>query len=152
MFGFRSFMKAIIQRVDRASVSVMGSKIGSISKGLLVFIGIQNSDGLEEIYKLSDKLLNLRIFNDNNLKMNLSISEINGELLIISQFTLFANFSKGSRPSFVNAGNPIHAKKIYNEFVNYMNQKKINVQSGEFGADMKIELINSGPATFILDI
>jgi len=152
MFGFRSFMKAIIQRVDRASVSVMGSKIGSISKGLLVFIGIQNSDGLEEIYKLSDKLLNLRIFNDNNLKMNLSISDISGELLIISQFTLFANFSKGNRPSFVDAGNPIHAKKIYNEFVNYMNQKKINVQSGEFGSDMKIELINSGPATFILEI
>ena len=152
MFGFHSFMKAVVQRVDSASVSIHNATRGSISRGLVVFIGVQNSDGLEEIYKLSDKLLNLRIFNDNNLKMNLSLSDISGELLIISQFTLFANCIKGNRPSFINAGSPIHAKKIYNEFVNYMNQKKINVQSGEFGADMKIELINSGPATFILDI
>tara|TARA_B100001758_G_C17979645_1_gene387476 strand:- start:54 stop:512 length:459 start_codon:yes stop_codon:yes gene_type:complete len=152
MFGSRSFMKAVVQRVDSASVSMQGATIGSISQGLLVFIGVQNSDGLKEVSKLSDKLLNLRIFNDKNSKMNLSLADINGELLIISQFTLFANCTKGNRPSFINAGNPIHAKKIYNEFVNYMNQKKINVQSGEFGADMKIELINSGPATFILDI
>jgi len=145
-------MKAIVQRVERASVSIQHNIIGSISLGILVFIAIENTDGLKEIRKLSDKLLNIRIFNDSKSKMNLSLLDINGDLLIISQFTLLANCENGNRPSFVNAGNPIHAKKIYNEFVNYMNQKKINVQSGKFGADMKIELINSGPATFVLDI
>ena len=152
MFGSRSFMKAVVQRVDSASVSMQGATIGSISQGLLVFIGVQNSDGLKEVSKLSDKLLNLRIFNDKNSKMNLSLADINGELLIISQFTLFANCTKGNRPSFINAGNPIHAKKIYNEFVNYMHNKTKLIKSGQFGSNIKVHSVNSGPATFIIDM
>ena len=144
-------MKAVIQRVSSAKVVVNKVVIGQISEGLLVFIGIAQNDQISQALKLADKVCNLRIFNDTNNKINLNLQDINGSLLIISQFTLYANCKKGNRPSFVDAASPVHAKKIYNEFVNYMEQKKINVHSGEFGANMSVSLINSGPATFILD-
>ena len=145
-------MRAIIQRVSKAQVTIDDKIRGTISEGLLIFIGIAQDDSASHVIKLADKILSLRIFNDINEKMNLSVHDIQGSLLIISQFTLYADCKKGNRPSFINAASPVHAKKIYNEFVNYMNQQKINVQSGVFGADMKVSLINSGPSTFILDI
>ena len=145
-------MKVIIQRVNKAQVVVEGKVIGQISEGLLIFLGIGKDDRRAHVIKVADKILNLRLFNDINKKINLSITDIQGSLLIISQFTLYADLKKGNRPSFVKAASPVHAKKIYNEFVNYMTQQKINVQSGQFGADMEVSLTNSGPATFILDI
>ena len=144
-------MRVVIQRVDQAQVLVRGVEVGKIAKGLLVFLGVKDVDGIDTIQKLADKVINLRIFNNDSNKMNLSLLDIDGSLLIVSQFTLYADCSKGNRPSFTNAGSALHAKKIYNEFVNYMVQKNINVQSGEFGAHMEVRLINSGPATFILD-
>ena len=145
-------MKAIIQRVSKAKVTIDDKVRGKISEGLLIFIGIAQDDSMSHVIKLADKILSLRIFNDINKKMNLSVHDIQGNLLIISQFTLYADCNKGNRPSFINAASPVHAKKIYNEFVNYMNQQKINVQSGVFGADMKVSLVNTGPSTFILDV
>jgi len=145
-------MKAIIQRVSKAKVTIDDKVRGKISEGLLIFIGIAQDDSISHVIKLADKILSLRIFNDSNKKMNLSIHDIQGSLLIISQFTLYADCNNGNRPSFINAAPPVHAKKIYNEFVNYMNQQKINVQSGVFGADMKVSLVNIGPSTFILDV
>ena len=145
-------MKAVIQRVSQAEVTIDDKIMGKISEGILIFIGIAQDDRMSHVIKLSDKILNLRIFNDINKKMNLSIHDIQGSLLIVSQFTLYADCKKGNRPSFINAASPVHAKKIYNEFVNYMNQQKLNVQSGVFGADMKVNLINSGPSTFVLDV
>ena len=145
-------MKAIIQRVSKAHVTIDDKITGKISEGLLIFIGITQEDSMSRVIKLADKILSLRIFNDINKKMNLSIYDIQGSLLIISQFTLYADCDNGNRPSFINAASPVHAKKIYNEFVNYMNQQKINVQSGVFGADMKVGLVNTGPSTFILDV
>jgi len=145
-------MRAIIQRVSKAQVAIDNTIRGKISEGLLIFIGIAQDDSMSHVIKLADKILSLRIFNDINKKMNLSVHDIQGNLLIISQFTLYADCNKGNRPSFINAASPVHAKKIYNEFVNYMNQQKINVQSGVFGADMKVSLVNTGPSTFILDV
>ena len=145
-------MKAIIQRVNKAQVTIDDKITGKISEGFLIFVGIAQDDSMSHVIKLADKILSLRVFNDINKKMNLSIHDIQGSLLIISQFTLYADYNKGNRPSFLNAASPVHAKKIYNEFVNYMNQQKINVQSGVFGADMKVSLVNAGPSTFILDV
>ena len=145
-------MRAIIQRVSKAQVTIDDKIRGTISEGLLIFIGIAQDDSVSHVIKLADKILSLRVFNDINEKMNLSVHDIQGSLLIISQFTLYADCKKGNRPSFINAASPVHAKKIYNEFVNYMNQQKINVQSGVFGADMKVNLVNAGPSTFILDV
>jgi len=145
-------MKAIIQRVNKAQVTIDDKITGKISEGFLIFVGIAQDDSMSHVIKLADKILSLRVFNDINKKMNLSIRDIQGSLLIISQFTLYADCNKGNRPSFLNAASPVHAKKIYNEFVNYMNQQKINVQSGVFGADMKVSLVNAGPSTFILDV
>ena len=145
-------MKAIIQRVNQAHVIEDSVIIGKISKGLLIFVGVEDSDNDNTIIKISDKIINLRIFNDINNKMNLSLIDVGGSVLIISQFTLYGDCSKGNRPSFIKAASPVHAKKIYNEFVNYMVQQNINVQSGKFGANMKVQLINDGPATFILNI
>ena len=145
-------MRAVLQRVSQGQVSVKNKMIGSINEGLVVFIGIGPDDNRQHITTLADKILNLRIFNDENGKMNFNIFDIQGSLLIVSQFTLYGDCSKGNRPSFINAADRVHAKKIYNEFVNYMVQQKINVQTGKFGSDMNISLINTGPVTITLEV
>lgn len=143
-------MKLIIQRVLTASVSVDNKLVNTINKGLLIFVGFHANDSIEDIVYLTNKVINLRIFEDENNKMNLSIKDINGEILSISQFTLYANTKKGNRPSFIDSLEPIKASKYYEIFNNFLNEN-IKTKTGIFGADMKINLINDGPVTIIID-
>lgn len=144
-------MKFVIQRVTHASVKVDEQVIGAINKGFLVFIGISEYDTTEIADKMIHKLIGIRIFEDENGKTNLSLKDVSGELLLISQFTLYADCKKGNRPSFINAGNPKLANELY-EYIIHECQKQIpTVQTGIFGADMKISLLNDGPFTIILD-
>lgn len=145
-------MRALIQRVTSASVKVDGKIVGKIGKGFLVFLGIYEEDTEEKIEKLTKKIINLRIFNDENDKMNLSIKEVKGEILLISQFTLCADTRKGNRPSFISAKNPSEANKIYEKTIENIKNENIVVEKGIFGADMKVELLNDGPVTILLDI
>lgn len=145
-------MKALVQRVSRAKVTVKGRVVGKIEKGLLVFLGVSESDDKEEITYISDKIINLRLFEDENEKMNLSLLDTKNQILVVSQFTLYGNCEKGRRPSFTEAANPLKAEQIYDEFIKYISIRyEIDVQSGEFGAMMDVELINSGPVTFLLE-
>lgn len=144
-------MRFVIQRVNRAEVSVENQIIGKIQKGLLVFIGISNNDTKDIADKMLKKLIQLRIFEDDNGKTNLSIDEINGQLLLVSQFTLYANCKKGNRPSFIEAGSPALALELYNYLIEKAQSQIPFVKTGEFGADMKINLENNGPFTIILD-
>lgn len=145
-------MRAVLQRVTEASVSVDGETIGSIGKGLLIFLGVCDEDSEAECEKLCDKISKLRIFSDENDKTNLSVNDIGGDVLVISQFTLFADCSHGNRPSFIAAGSPDHAEKLYESFKEIMG-KKISgkVECGSFGADMKVSLLNDGPFTVTLE-
>ena len=145
-------MRALIQRVTSASVKVDGKIVGKIGKGFLVFLGIYEEDTEEKIEKLTKKIINLRIFNDENDKMNLSIKDVKGEILLISQFTLCADTKKGNRPSFVSAKNPKDANMIYEKTIENIKNENIVVEKGIFGADMKVELLNDGPVTILLDI
>ena len=145
-------MRALIQRVTSASVKVDGKSVGKIGKGFLVFLGIYEEDTEEKIEKLTKKIINLRIFNDENDKMNLSIKEVKGEILLISQFTLCADTRKGNRPSFVSAKNPKDANVIYEKTIESIRNECIIVEKGIFGADMKVELLNDGPVTILLDM
>lgn len=145
-------MKAVIQRVSHASVTVNGKIISSIKNGLLVLLGITQNDALTDIEWLSKKMLNLRIFNDEDGVMNKSLLDVNGDLIIVSQFTLLANTKKGNRPSYIKAARPETAIPIYEQFVK-QTEKELGkkVGTGIFGADMKIELLNDGPVTIVID-
>ena len=145
-------MKAVIQRVSQASVTIDGEKVSEISKGLLVLIGIEDADAQEDIQWLSSKIVNLRIFGDENEVMNLSVKDCKGDIILVSQFTLQASTKKGNRPSYIKASKPEIAVPLYENFVRQMQLdlgKKI--QTGEFGADMKVSLLNDGPVTIIID-
>jgi len=144
-------MKFVIQRVKNASCTVENQIIGEIQQGFCVFIGVSNEDNTEIADKMIKKLIGMRIFEDENGKTNLSLSDVNGSLLLISQFTLYADCKKGNRPSFTNAGNPEHANTLYEYIIKKCKEHVPNVQTGSFGADMKISLLNDGPFTIVLD-
>lgn len=144
-------MRLLVQRVKKASVAVDQKIISEIKQGLLVFLGIHAEDNEDVIDYLIDKLLHLRIFEDDQNKMNKSVQDINGQILLVSQFTLYADCSKGRRPSFVNAKRPDLAEKIYIEFFKRLKARFESTFEGKFGADMQIELINDGPVTIILE-
>lgn len=144
-------MKFVIQRVQHASVTVDQKVIGKIEKGFLVLIGVSNDDTKEIADKLVKKLVGLRIFEDENGKTNLSLADVDGSLLLVSQFTLYANCKKGYRPSFIEAGAPDMANEMYEYIIEECKKTIPVVEKGEFGADMKIELLNDGPFTIILD-
>lgn len=144
-------MRVVIQRVKKASVTVEENCIGKINEGLVLFLGVGQQDTKETAKKIWDKIIKLRIFADENGKTNLSVQEVKGEILIISQFTLYADCKKGNRPSFVNAASPELATELY-EYIILLCQKQFGkAEHGEFGADMQIELINDGPFTIVLD-
>jgi D-aminoacyl-tRNA deacylase len=145
-------MRVVLQRVLKASVSINNIEYASIDQGLLILLGIEDNDSPEDINWLSGKIGKLRIFNDKKGVMNLSMEEINGELLVVSQFTLHASIKKGNRPSYIRAAKPEIAVPLYEKFIDTMkNECKREVKSGIFGADMKIGLINDGPVTIIID-
>ena len=144
-------IRAIIQRVNKSNLYISNVLHSSIDVGLLVLIGFESSDNHVDIEKITKKIIYMRIFADSENKMNLSVKDIHGELLIVSQFTLYADCKKGNRPSFIKSAKAIQAQKIYNEFVNYISNHYKLVKTGEFGADMDIELINNGPVTIQLD-
>ena len=145
-------MRAILQRVTQASVTVENKITGAIKTGLLVLLGIEDADTDEDIARLSLKIVNLRIFNDSAGVMNLSIKEVNGEILLVSQFTLFADTKKGNRPSYIRASKPPIAIPLYEKMIAALSKDLGNqVQTGIFGADMKVALINDGPVTIFID-
>ena len=144
-------MKFVIQRVTNASCTVDDAVIGEIKKGFCVFIGVSNEDTTAVADKMIKKLIGMRIFEDENGKTNLSLADVNGGLLLISQFTLYADCKKGNRPSFINAGNPTLANELYEYIIEKCKQQVSDVQTGSFGADMKISLLNDGPFTIVLD-
>jgi len=145
-------MRAVIQRVSEASVTVNNKVISSINNGLLVLLGIEDADTSEDIIWLIGKLSKMRIFSDSEGKMNLSLNDCNGSLLLVSQFTLHAMTAKGNRPSFIRSAKPEKAIPVYEEFIKiWQQQTNIPIQTGEFGADMKINLLNDGPVTIVID-
>jgi len=145
-------MRAVIQRVKSANVKVDSKIVGKISKGLLILLAVHEDDKEEVIQKMADKIINLRIFSDSQDKMNLSIKDVEGEILVVSQFTLYGNCNKGNRPSFIESARPEKAIPFYEKFVKYIREQGIKIETGEFGADMKVELINDGPVTIIIDL
>jgi D-tyrosyl-tRNA(Tyr) deacylase len=145
-------MKAVIQRVSQSSVSIDGEIVASIQKGLLILIGVEEADTCEDVEWLSSKIVNLRIFGDENDVMNLSVKDINGDVIVVSQFTLHASTKKGNRPSYIKAAKPESAIPIYEKFILQIEkdlEKKI--QTGQFGAEMKVTLLNDGPVTILID-
>lgn len=145
-------MRAVIQRVSRASVTIDRAERASIGTGLLVLVGIEEADGAEDIEWLAGKIARLRVFNDANGVMNLSVQEANGELLVVSQFTLHASTKKGNRPSYIRAARPEIAIPIYEDLLRALERESGRpVQRGEFGADMKVSLVNDGPVTILID-
>lgn len=144
-------MKLVVQRVKNAKVDVDGKTVGKIEKGFLVLLGVTYTDTKETADYLVKKLCNLRVFEDENGKMNLSLKDVDGKLLIVSQFTLYADCSGGNRPSFVNAAKPEFANELYEYFCDKCKENGIEVEKGIFGADMKVSLLNDGPVTIILE-
>lgn len=144
-------MRAVIQRVSRSEVTVDGKTTGKIKKGLLVLLGVTHGDTSKDVDYIVDKAINLRIFKDENEKMNLSLKDIDGEMLAVSQFTLYGDCRKGRRPSFTNAAKPDEADKLYREFIKKVSENGIHTETGEFGAHMMVDLINDGPVTILLE-
>ena len=145
-------MRSVVQRVKRSSVVVDGEVVGKINQGLCCFIGIKSSDSIDDLKYIRDKILRLRIFEDENGNLNKSVLDIEGELLLVSQFTLYGNGRKGNRPSFINAMKREEANGLFNNFVEMFKKEcNLNIQTGSFGADMKVEIINDGPVTILLD-
>lgn len=144
-------MRAVIQRVSAAEVSIDNKPYASISQGLLILLGITSSDNAEDIDWVINKLINMRIFNDDSGKMNLSVQDVNGEFLVVSQFTLHASTKKGNRPSFIGAAPPAQAESIYNDFLMNLNARHDVVKSGKFGAMMNVSLVSDGPVTILMD-
>lgn len=144
-------MRFVIQRVKHASVTIEGAVYGKIDKGFVVLIGVAEDDTKDIADKMVKKMLGLRIFEDEQGKTNLSLADVSGELLLVSQFTLYADCKKGNRPSFIRAGKPDMANAMYEYIIEKCKETPINVQTGSFGADMKVELLNDGPFTIILD-
>jgi len=145
-------MRAVIQRVSQASVTIEGNKVANIASGLLVFLGVIETDTVDDIQWLSNKLTNLRIFNDADGVMNTSLKDSNGSALVVSQFTLYAQTKKGNRPSYIKAAKPEIAQPLYEQFVRQFEKDlEQTVQTGVFGADMKVALLNDGPVTIIID-
>lgn len=144
-------MKIVLQRVNSASVTVDGKICGEIGKGYLVLLGVGQGDTDADCRYLADKIINLRIFSDENDKINLSLDDVDGDILVVSQFTLYADCRKGNRPNFIQAAKPDEAERLYNYFVDYCRGKGKRVETGVFGADMKVRLENDGPFTVILE-
>lgn len=144
-------MRGVVQRVKRASVSVDNKVIGEINKGILLLLGVEDTDEEKDLDYMCDKVPNLRIFEDENGKMNKSLTDENGGLLVISQFTLLGDARKGRRPSFIQAAVPDKAIPMYESFISKMKERGIMTECGEFGADMQVELVNDGPVTILLD-
>ncbi|MGF7057328.1 D-aminoacyl-tRNA deacylase [Brassicibacter mesophilus] len=144
-------MRAVVQRVSMAKVTVNDETIGSINKGLLVFLGVGSEDLDADMEYMCDKIINLRIFEDQNDKMNLSLLDIQGEILVVSQFTLYGDLRKGKRPNFMNAAPPDIAEEIYLKFIERCKSYNVKVETGAFGEHMNIELINDGPVTIMID-
>jgi D-tyrosyl-tRNA(Tyr) deacylase len=145
-------MRVVIQRVSKASVVINSDEICNIKNGLLILLGIELNDSDEDIVWLTKKIINLRIFSDENGKMNHSVTDVSGEIIVVSQFTLHAKTKKGNRPSYINAAKPELAIPLYEKFTDFLRKESdLNVYTGKFGADMKVSLINDGPVTIILD-
>ena len=144
-------MRAVVQRVTNADVKIDGRVNGKIDDGLLVLLGVGNGDTEEDMKYIADKIIKLRIFSDENDKMNLSLEDVGGSMLVISQFTLYGDCSHGRRPYFGNAMEPVSANEMYEKFVAYIREQGIHTETGEFGADMKVELLNDGPVTICID-
>lgn len=144
-------MRVVIQRVSRAQVISDGSLTGKINQGLLLLLGIHPDDTEKDIQWIIHKVIQMRIFSDENGKMNLSVKDIQGGILVVSQFTLFASTKKGNRPSFINAAPPSIAVPLYHQFLDAVKKSGFDIQAGIFGADMKIELVNDGPVTILID-
>lgn len=147
----RNKMRAVVQRVTGASVSTEGEVIGKIQKGFMVLLGVGEDDTEDDIKYIADKIIGLRVFEDENGKMNLSIQEVGGEVLLISQFTLYGDCRKGRRPSFDKAGKPEKANELYEKTIQYLRDKGVHTECGKFGADMQVELVNDGPVTLLLE-
>lgn len=144
-------MRAVVQRVTSADVKIDNEVKGRIDNGFMVLLGVGNGDTAEDMKYIADKIINLRVFSDENDKMNLSLADVGGSMLVISQFTLYGDCSHGRRPYFGDAMEPVGANKMYEDFVAYVRDKGIHTETGEFGADMKVSLTNDGPVTIILE-
>jgi D-aminoacyl-tRNA deacylase len=144
-------MRAVVQRVSRAEVRIDGRTVGKIAQGLVVLLGVANGDSEVDASQLVDRIIGMRIFADDAGKMNLSIAQVEGALLVVSQFTLIADTNSGRRPSFIKAAAPYDARRLYEHFLSLARAREVKVETGEFGATMEVELVNDGPVTIILD-